>query len=483
MSSARPPSATPTARTSPDAVEDQGPAATTRPGLVLLYSPAFRSLRPAYPFETPEVTIGRDPSCTIVLDDGSVSRRHARIAFENGSWRVTDLQSSNGTHLDGERLTAAADLEPLHELRIGQTLFKFVDRDAEEYAAFRIDGAVDAGAPAQRSILVGGLAIRRLQAELARIAPTALSCILLGETGTGKEVVAREIHRLSGRAGPFQAIHCAAIPHDLLESELFGYRRGAFTGAHRDKPGLIQQAHQGTLLLDEIGDMPAEAQVKLLRVLQSREVMPVGGTRPENVDIRVVCATHRDLYRYVADGKFRGDLFARLNEYSTWIPPLRERKEDVFALTVAFTQIHAARRLEPTLDFMMALLRYDWPFNVRELESTIKRAAALARTGLLEVRDLPPQLLEATSGAPKAWEPDGGASSLGPIPGTRRAPVEGEGFLRGAPTEGKLRELLVRHAGNIAAVARELGKGRMQVHRWIRRHGLDLSDYRPRRRA
>ena len=160
--------------------------------------------------------------------------------------------------------------------------------------------------------LVGGAQIDHIAADIERIAPTELSAVILGETGTGKEVVARGIHRFSGRRGSLQAINCAAIPHNLLESELFGYRRGAFSGADRDKPGLIKLADNGTLFLDEIGDMPLDAQAKLLRVLQSREVFPLGATTPERVDVRVVCATHRDLYQYVKEGKFRGDLLARL---------------------------------------------------------------------------------------------------------------------------------------------------------------------------
>jgi len=161
--------------------------------------------------------------------------------------------------------------------------------------------------------------------------------VILGETGTGKEVAARGIHRASGRRGSFQAINCAAIPPSLLESELFGYRRGAFSGADRDKPGLIKLADGGTLFLDEIGDMPLDAQAKLLRVLQAREVFPLGATTAEHVNIRVACATHRDLNRLVKEGKFRGDLFARLNEHVVRLPPLRERKEDVYQLARSFT--------------------------------------------------------------------------------------------------------------------------------------------------
>jgi DNA-binding NtrC family response regulator len=466
-----------TARTGPARdVHGQPPAMQGSPGLVLLYSPSFRSLAPAYPFGLGEIVIGRDPTCAVVLDDHAVSRQHARIVNEGGVFRVVDLDSRNGTFVDGERVQTAT-LEPLHELRFGDALFKFVSDEAEQYARYRIDGAVDSVMPDPQPErgAVGGFVLARARAELARVAATDLSCVLLGETGTGKEVLAREVHQLSGRRGAFVPIHCAAIPQNLFESELFGFRRGAFSGADRDKPGLVQQAHEGTLFLDEIGDMPLDVQVKLLRVLQFREIMPLGATRPERVDLRVVCATHRDLYRMVQEGAFRGDLFARINEHATLIPPLRERKEDVFALTQAFIGL-SGRRVEPSFGFMMALLGYDWPFNVRELQSAVKRAVALAEGGILEPRHLPPAVLEGSSEQARG---SAGAARPDPRP---RAPVQpsGAGFLRGTPTEAKMRELLVRHGGNVAAVARELGKGRMQVHRWVRRYGLSLEDYRAR---
>src|SRR5690606_17894317 len=166
-------------------------------------------------------------------------------------------------------------------------------------------------------------------------AESPLSVLLLGESGTGKEVFAQEIHTLSGRSGDFCAVNCAAIPENLIESELFGYKRGAFSGADRDKPGQIRLAEKGTLLLYEIGDMPMTVQANLFRVLQSREVFPVGATKAEPVDVRVICATHRDLRRMQIENRFREDLFARLNEYQLRIPPLRDRKEDVFLLLKA----------------------------------------------------------------------------------------------------------------------------------------------------
>ncbi len=478
-----------TARTGPASTGERVAAGpTSYAGLVLLYSPSFRSMPAAYVFDREELVVGRGSTCEIVLDDHAVSRQHARITNREGAWHLEDLGSRNGVLVDGVRATAAW-LEPLQEVRIGDAIFKFVDTEAEQYLPLRLDGASGSAAgPSTPSALVGGLAMRRLEREITRIAPTDLSCVILGETGTGKEVLSRELHRLSGRTGAFQAINCGAIPQNLVESELFGYRRGAFSGAQRDKPGLVQLADRGTLFLDEIGDMPLDTQVKLLRVLQSREVLAVGATQPVAVDLRVVCATHRDLYAFVREGKFRGDLFARLNEHTARLPPLREHKESIYALVQAFLARHAARRLEPGFAFMVALLQYDWPFNVRELESAIRRAAALADGGVLEPQHLPPAVLEASTSADAVAAGSRSVSTAPPKLFAARSGVamreaeaskeEPEGFLRGAPTEPMLRKLLETHEGNVAAVGRELGKGRMQVHRWLRRYGISLDEYR-----
>jgi transcriptional regulator with GAF, ATPase, and Fis domain len=304
--------------------------------------------------------------------------------------------------------------------------------------------------------------------------------VILGETGTGKEVAAKGLHRVSGRRGSFQAINCAAIPPNLLESELFGFRRGAFSGADRDKPGLIKLADGGTLFLDEIGDMPLEAQAKLLRVLQAREVFPLGATTPERVDIRVICATHRDLHQYVKEGKFRGDLFARLNEHVVRLPPLRERKEDIYQLAKSFCTRYGNPELNFTFSFLVALMHYDWPYNVRELESCIKRGVALVDpSGIggipLDTQQLPDAIAEHMKSYGQRTRVSG-PSVLPPdplLPGGPAAPNR-----RTAPTEAELRELLVRHRGNVAAVGRELGKERMQVHRWLKKYSINLDEYR-----
>lgn len=440
-------------------------------GLVLLYADAYPSLPAAFPLTRARLTIGREPPADILLPVSAVSRVHAELSWEDGGFCIRDLNSRNGVLVNGRRVSEDR-LEAFDELRIGDAIFKFVERDAEQYALYRIDGSLVPGASRRaraRTELVGGFQMDRLVADLERIAPSELNVLLLGASGTGKEIAATELHLLSGRSGPFCAVNCAAIPGNLLESELFGFKRGAFSGADRDKPGLIRAAHKGTLLLDEIGDMPLDAQAKLLRVIQTREVLPLGATQAERVDVRIACATHRDLRKLQLEGKFREDLFARLNEYQLRLSPLHERKEDIFGLLRAFQRRHGRPEAVPTVPFMAALLHHDWPYNVRELEATVKRALALGNGPALDVELLPDAVREVLLdyGRPAAGLPLKESFSVA------------EGALDPAlPSEEELRRLLSLHGGNVAAVGRELGKARMQIHRWMRRFGIEVDDYR-----
>jgi DNA-binding NtrC family response regulator len=439
----------------------RGPA-----GLVLLYAGEYAALPAAFPLARGTTVIGRDAQADIVLPVTAVSRRHAEIRKEGGAFLIRDLGSRNGTLVNGHPVTED-ELEPLDEIRIGDAILKLVAEGSEDFAAYRIDGAlIGRGRRRARepSALVGGLLMDLIAAELDRVAPAALNVLLLGASGTGKEVVASEIHRLSRREGRFVAVNCAAIPQNLIESELFGFKRGAFSGADRDKPGLIRGADGGTLLLDEIGDMPLDAQAKLLRVIQTREVLPLGATAPEHVDVRVVCATHRDLERLQREGKFREDLFARLNEYAVELPPLHERKEDIFALVTSFLARLRRPELKVTFPFMTALIHHDWPYNVRELEGCIKRSVALSDGPVLLPEHLPEAVTEAMEGYGKA--------AVRTAPGTHPPPAHG------TPSEDELKTLLKTHAGNVAAVGRELGKARMQIHRWMKRYAIRIEDYR-----
>ena len=426
--------------------------------LVLLYAEGYGVLQPAYTL-TRTVVLGRDASADICLPVPAVSRRHAELRLERGTFYVRDLGSTNGTLVDGKRIEEAP-LEPNAELRVGDAIFKLVDSRGFEFTRYGLDGQMVTGAPRLTEVtsaLIGGYQMDEIAAALERVAKTELSVLVLGESGTGKEVAARELHDKSRRRGPFCAVNCAALPENLIESELFGYKKGAFSGADRDKTGLIAAAHGGTLLLDEIGDMPPMAQAKLLRVLQAKEVLPVGATRPEPVDVRVVAATHRDLSRLQREGAFRRDLFARLNEFSVVLPPLRDRKEDIFQLVRYFLKKYKRTELALSFPFVAGLLHHDWPYNVRELEAAIKRAAAMCTGTVLVEEHLPTSVKEAIFDY---------ASASRPV-----APTE-------APGAEELRELLREEGGNVAAVGRRLGKARMQIHRWMKRWNIDIDDFR-----
>lgn len=450
------------------------PGAKTDAGFLLLYASEHAELPGGWVFESPRAVIGREPTADLFLPVQAVSRVHAEVAWDMGRWTVRDLGSRNGMLVDGHPVRSAT-LEPNAEVRIGDALLKYVESKARLGSQYRITGEMEKGAQRRvaRTELIGGMQMDGIAAEIERIAPTPLSVMLLGESGTGKEVAARELHRKSGRHGQFQAINCAAIPATLLESELFGFRKGAFSGADRDKPGIIRLADGGTLLLDEIGDMPIEAQAKLLRVLQSREVFPLGATAAEHVDVRIVCATHRDLSRLIQSGKFREDLFARLNEYPLRLPPLRNRKEDLYLLARTFLDRYHQSRLVLSYGFMLGLLHYDWPYNVRELEACIKRCCALADGDTVTEALLPEAVREAMQDYGRAGsEFDSSPPSEGLAPAPVRSPI------RGVPSDAELRALLDRHRGNVAAVGRDLGKARMQIHRWMQRYGIEVDDYR-----
>jgi DNA-binding NtrC family response regulator len=268
--------------------------------------------------------------------------------------------------------------------------------------------------------------------------------------------VARAVHALSRRTGAFVPINCGALPPTLIESTLFGHRKGAFSGAGEDRPGLVRSADRGTLLLDEIGDLPAAAQVTFLRVLQEHEVVPVGDARPVKVDVRLVTATHRPLGDLVQSGTFRADLYARMAGLTVRLPRLAERREDLGLLVGTLL-----RRLVPDPDKVSfavaaarALFRHDWPLNVRELEKSLGVAVALAGGGQVKLEHLP----EAVRGQPPPALPAGG---------------EGDDRLR-----AELVALLTEHNGNISMVARAMGKGRMQIHRWLKRYGLEPAAFR-----
>ena len=387
---------------------------------------------------------------TVRLADPWLSTRHARVTRVMGRWMLEDLGSKNGCVVDGVR-QARAELTDGQILELGHTLFVFRDHLACAPDAPRI---LEASA-ADLATLVPALGDSF--AQLAPITRSGVSVIIEGETGTGKEVLARAIHAGSGRPGDFVAVNCGALPRELVEGELFGHRRGAFSGAIDDRPGLIRAADRGTLLLDEIGDLPLASQAALLRVLQEREVRPLGTTRPVPVDLRVIAATHRPLDRMVEQGTFRADLLARLAGHRVALPPLCARREDLGLLLGALLRATAAERaatVELHPHAARALLRYGWPGNVRELEKCLTKALVLAQGQRIELDHLPEPVQRAL---------DGGACAKQDEDEARRA---------------ELVDLLREHAGNVTTVARVMGKARMQVQRWMKHHAIDAAAFR-----
>jgi sigma-54 dependent transcriptional regulator, acetoin dehydrogenase operon transcriptional activator AcoR len=433
-------------------------------GLVRVFGASPHSSPGVLPMGPKAVVIGRDADCDVTLNDSATSRRHARIERRGEHYYIVDLDSTNGTMVNGRRVRERLLVEN-DVVRIGDTVFRFTDRGSETHSR----RTPEERALTRSSHIVGGARMELLAHRISKVAPTMLSVVIEGESGTGKELIARAIHEQSKRPGPFVAINCAALAATLIESELFGVKRGAFTGADRDREGLVKAANGGTLFLDEIGDMPKEAQAKLLRVLQEREVLPLGGTRTERVDVRVVCATHRDLDALVKTEAFRGDLLARLKEVNVRVPTLRERIEDVLPLLAHFLEQEGSSA-RATFPFLLALAHYDWPYNVRELESAIKVALALTDGDVLELRHLPHQV-QVVLDAHGTQVDDGSGTHPAVLRSDRPSRLE-------TPDRQSLEALLREHAGNISAIARVFGKQRMQIHRWLKRYGLDPEAFR-----
>jgi DNA-binding NtrC family response regulator len=414
--------------------------------------------RPRISIVVDEMELGRDLACdswSSDFGDSLMSRRHARITRSPaGDYLVSDLGSTNGTWLDGRAvpLGTSAKLEPGSVLALGAHVFVFRRLSQEDLVAIREDWACPFGPVPTLSA-----PLAQLVRKLSRLAPSNVDILLSGETGVGKEVHAEAIHRSSGRKGPFIAINCAAIPDNLVESELFGYARGAHSTADRGKSGLIEQAEGGTLFLDEIGEMSQTAQTKLLRFLQSREFLSLGTTRSRTLDVRVVAATNRPLEPAgpsdAASG-LRYDLAARLGPEPLDLPPLRDRREDVGLLVSYFAK--APLHLVP--DAYQALFLHSWKGNVRELEKVVTLARVLAGQGApIGLEHLPVPLVAAAKITPPPPKP---------------------AIQRKRPTREELRSLLARNGGDVARMAREIGRQRTLVWRWLRENQLRPDDYR-----
>jgi DNA-binding NtrC family response regulator len=324
---------------------------------------------------TQRVLIGQSPVCAVCLTDRAVSRRHAALEGDRGSVRLIDLDSSNGTFVQGLRVRDVY-LRGGEIIRVGSTTLR-VDVDASTHLLH---------APQQArfgKVLGASPEMRSLYSTFARLAASDVPVLIEGETGTGKEVLAEALHEASARAeAPFVIFDCTTVQPTLLEAELFGHERGAFTGAVAARRGLFEEAHGGTLFIDEVGDLDIALQAKLLRAIEKREVRPVGGNRWARVDVRIVAATRRDLDREVQARRFRDDLFYRLAVARVELPPLRRREGDVAVLTRAFWTALGGDEARLSPDLVQRFEAYSWPGNVRELHNAVARQIALGDVAL-----------------------------------------------------------------------------------------------------
>ena len=411
----------------------------------------------------------------LLLPDGFLSRRHASIARVGDTRVVRDEGSRNGTWVNGQRVTqhvlCDGDL-----IEIGHSLLC--------YRVSREDPWAAAHAPLVGPTRTLSPRVAALARDIARIARSPEPVLLLGETGTGKELAARAVHALSGRAGAFCAVDCGAIPETLFEATFFGHRRGAFTGATEARGGEIARADGGTLFLDEVGNLPAVSQAKLLRAVETGQVAPLGSAETRDVDVRWVAATNADLF--ADEGGFRGDLLRRLAGYVGHLVPLRERREDLGILTAHVLRDAGFATAAITVAAGRALFTGAFPGNVRQLRATLRSAATLSAGRPIDVEHLP-----ATAGAQPGVQP---ASLSRPPPSALAAPrlpsglppaplpdpreAEPKPRRTEAPPAHEVEAALAASSGNVVRAAQLLGTHPRQVYRWIERHGIGLDRWR-----
>lgn len=426
----------------------------------------------ALPLHDAAAMIGRSPAsgATLILRHATVSRRHLVIGWDGAAHTVTDLGSHNGSYLGEIRLEkdVAVPLRHGHVLRCGDVVLVYESL------------ILDTSDPSEMKVNIPGrsLAAAVLRADINRIAADPACALIMGETGTGKEFVAREIHRLSGRKGAFVALNCAALSPQLVESQLFGHVRGAFTGATTAGEGLFRAASGGTIFFDEIGELPLELQPKLLRALQERRVRPVGGPRELPVDVRVLAATNVDLEKQVAVDRFRRDLYARLRMHELWVPALRERPSDIIGWIEILTSkwLRERDRSEAsTLAFTpagaVAALTQDWLDNLRGLDHLVHRYAHLTRPiTAVDVAAIQPARSAET--APTV-------AQAAPAPTTPAGPAMPSSRVRrrrDSPTKEALLAVL-KDTGSVRGTARHFERDRRQIYRWMTAYGIDEQDY------
>ncbi len=406
---------------------------------------------------------GSDRELRVEVPSKSMSANHARLVRRSGQWAIEDLGSRNGTFLNGYPV----DKGPLADgdiLQLGRTIFRL-----------RTDLPTPAGAPADLDAsdlhdLEPGLATllpldgHRI-ATFRQIAASDVSVLLLGQTGTGKELLARALHSISRRKGKFIAVNCGALAPSLTESQLFGHLKGSFSGASRDSVGFVRAADGGTLFLDEIGDLAVPAQATLLRTVEESEVVPLGAAQPVKVDVRIVAATHKTIETDPEQNRFRSDLLARIAGYTHRLPPLVDRLEDLGLLISHLLRDmpgQGNRNVSIEPNAARALLMHRWPMNIRELKQALRTSTLLAQDGVIRTACLPATIAGALDGRPA-----GGA------PGVERPLTD---------QQEQLKVLLIKHMrtnrGNVTAVSRQIGKASTQVYRWLKRFGVNVKDFR-----
>jgi len=368
---------------------------------------------------------------------------------------VEDQGSSNGTFVNGQRIERA-HLQPSDVIRDGETVMLLMEGPP---------GRLDPQQVSRTGMVGISAALATVLDQVERVGPTDLHVLLQGDSGVGKELVARYIHTCSGLDGPFVALNCATLRPELAASELFGHKRGAFSGADRDHEGLFVAAAAGTLFLDEIGELQPDVQAQLLRAIETREVRAVGASRPVQVSVRLVAATNVELSDAIEGGTFRADLYARLAQWVVPIPPLRERREDVVLLAWHFLRQYAPdTEYALSADAVEALCLYGWPMNVRELASVLRRITIeQPQGGRIESTALPQHVLIGLQGRDATVS----ISIAPPLPRPE-----------GTPSKRELQHLLTHFDGHVTDIARHLGRHRVQVHRWLKRYELRAADFR-----
>ena len=427
----------------------------------------------------PGLEIGRRPTgdggfACWEIEHRRASGRHARIVFQADNWFINDLGSTNGTLVNGRLITLPTRLTDGMFLMFGGQAAVFRLVDDSDLAALTEERNAPLGPVASASPRMV-----RMLARLRRLAPSHEEVLLVGETGVGKEVYARAVHAASGRSGPFVPINCAAVPGELLESELFGYVRGAHSQAGQAKKGLIDEAQGGTLLLDEIGDMPSSAQGKLLRFIETRMYTPLGATTARRLDTRFIAATSQTMFDAVLaemGPAVRGDLLGRLGAEPIRLPPLRERPEDLGPLIAHLLAASGGAGMEIEPAAFLALWLYGWPRNVRELEKVIREARLYATAdGRIGLSHLPQSMSGHVRSVPSPMP--SAPHVLGPDDSDENAEVPRR-YPRPMPNKDELQALLAHHKGSVSGVARVLDRQWAVVHRTLIRYGLDPNQYR-----